>query len=232
MIAAIICSSSSSTCCAGISPFYFQLPYSLQVINQTDTTGDAQELSFEEEYNRFMDRGYKAIKIHKALAFTTGGLLLASGAVGAWHFWDMYQKGHFYRDSLGYNEDLTNPAVQTEWTRKTWLESHSQTMRVIHGALIASSVITYTATATIELAMPRMIKNDAPFSSVNVHRYLFYLHAGMMAANCILGFTESKALSDGNHELVQGLGIAHMVIGFSAPVVMMISGITYKLPLQ
>jgi hypothetical protein len=216
----------------GIPASVFSLPYSLQIINQADTSGDNQELSFEEEYNRFMDRGYKAVKIHKALAFTTGGLLLASGAVGVWHFLDMRQKGHRYCDSAGYTEENGNPAIMSGGVKQAWQTSESQTMRVIHGALIASSVITYTATATIELAMPRMIKNNAPFSSVNVHRYLFFLHAGLMAANVILGFAESKALSDGNHDLMMGLGATHMVVGFSAPIVMMVSGIVYKIPMQ
>jgi hypothetical protein len=191
---------------------------------------DTGEESAEAMNERFLQRQYKAVKIHKALAFTTGGLLLAGGAVGAIHFLDMYNRGHKYRDSIGFTEESGNTALQDEWIRRDWRSSRSQTYRILHGALISASVISYTVTATIELTMPRMSRNPSLYSNTHLHKYLFLLHASLMAANMGLGFAESHALSQGNHELVQGLGIAHMVIGVAAPVVMVGSGLAFKLP--
>ncbi len=51
-----------------------------------------------------------------------------------------------------------------------------------------------------------------------------------MATNIALGFLTSYALSEGNHQMAQGLGIAHLAVGFAAPVSMMGAGLIFKIP--
>jgi hypothetical protein len=78
------------------------------------------------------------------------------------------------------------------------------------------------------LTLPRFDKDTSMFSRPNIHRNIFYLHAALMLANIGLGFAESFALSQGNHDLVVGLGATHMIIGIAAPAVMFGSGLVFK----
>ena len=188
------------------------------------------ELTAEDISNIFLQRQFRDIRIHKAMAFTTAGLLLASDAIGAYHFFDLRNQGHKFRDSIGFSEGSTQTQPQTNEIQNEWRSTSSQNLRVLHGALITASSICYAITATIELSMPRMSRNPLKYSDTHIHRNVFLLHASLMAANIGLGFAESWALSEGKHDLVQGLGIAHVVIGFSAPVVMCTSGLAFKLP--
>lgn len=178
--------------------------------------------------DQFTDRQIKGMKIHKRMAFTTGGLLLMSDAMGAYHFFSMIRQGHDYRDSIGFDEENGNKLVQTNEMKNIWRSSESQSERVIHGALITASTICYVATATIELTLPRIDGDNSKFSRPNIHRGIFYTHASLMLANIGLGFAESYALSQGKHDLVQGLSVAHMIVGFTTPVVMIGSGLVFK----
>jgi hypothetical protein len=187
-------------------------------------TGSAREL------DEFTTAQMKAVTAHKTLAFTTGGLLLAAGGLGAWHFLEMQRISHRYRDRIGFDEEAVDLTPQINEIRAVWSRSDSQAFRVAHAALIVSAVATYSATAAIELSWPDIDKSPSKWNNTAVHRRIFWLHATMMVANAGLGFAESWALSRGNHELVTGLGIAHLAIGFSVPVVMFASGLAFKLP--
>jgi len=178
--------------------------------------------------DKFTDRQLKGMQIHKRMAYTTGALLLMSDVMGTYHFLSMIRQGHDYRDSIGFDEDNGNITVQSNEIKNIWRNSESQSERVIHSALISASTICYVATATIELTLPRIDDDKSRFSKPNIHRGFFYTHAALMLANIGLGFAESYALSQGDHNLVQGLGVAHMVVGFAAPVVMIGSGFVFS----
>jgi hypothetical protein len=80
--------------------FCFSLCYSA-----TDTLKamsiDTQEIREAMALNTdFMNRQYHGMKIHKRFAYTTGGLLLLSDAIGVYHFLSMMDQGHVYR---GFN---------------------------------------------------------------------------------------------------------------------------------
>jgi hypothetical protein len=196
---------------------------------QLAPTADSAEISYALSLKDDIEtRQYKGVRIHRALAFTTGGLLLAADAMGVYHFLSMQQQGHDYRDKIGFNEDNGNETIRSNEIQYVWQNNQSQSERVIHGALIAASVISYVSTATIELTLPRMDDDSSRFSKPNIHRSIFYCHAALMLANIGLGFAESYALSKGDHNQVQGLGIAHMVVGIAAPVVMIGSGLVFK----
>jgi len=184
------------------------------------------------DLDRYLDRHQRAVKVHKTFAFLSAGFLLAGDALGVYHYLDMRNKGHDYCDAHngGADEDNIDPAVYSAGIQDAWLDSESQLFRVLHGGTIAVGSIFYTATAAIEFTTPRMSRDKRTLSAPNVHRALFFLHAGLMVANIGLGFLESYALSDGNHDLVQGVGITHMVIGLALPVVITASGIVYKIP--
>jgi hypothetical protein len=190
---------------------------------------DTQEIREAMALNTdFSNRQYNGMKIHKSLAYTTGGLLLLSDALGAYHFFSMRRQGHDFRDSIGFSEENGDNTIKTREIKSIWGSSESQIERVFHASLISVSTICYVATATIELTLPRIDTDSSKFSRPNIHRGLFNCHAALMLANIGLGCAESYALSRGNHDLVMGLGITHMAVGIAAPVVMFGSGLAFK----
>lgn len=193
---------------------------------------EQQEPSCEASLDIYDEHRYRMNTVHKAFAFTTAGLVLAVDGMGLYHFLSMQQRGHEIRDSLGYTEDNVDKDVQSEMLQQVWNESESQSERVIHTALVALAMVSYTTTATIELSTLRSSTSTARMSSTKLHRALFFLHAGLMAANVALGLLESHALSDGNHAMVRGVGTVHLAVGFAVPVVMLGAGLVFKLPLE
>jgi hypothetical protein len=192
------------------------------------------------DINRVLSRQYSMVKAHKLLAYTTAALVLAADIEGTYHFFNMERIGHKIRDSANTANSgdesvdavtqattTVNPVYQAEGVKEAWLASESQSLRVLHGALIASSIIAYTATATVELTIPRLAKTPEGIRMAKIHRNIFYVHAILMAANVGLGYAESKALSRGDHNMVTKLGYTHMIIGFSLPVIMVGSGIVF-----
>jgi hypothetical protein len=183
------------------------------------------------DLNRMLKRHYAEVKVHKQLAYATAALVLATDIEGTWHFLNMEKLGHQFRDSVEAathsRQSGRDPAIQAAGIKQAWLASESQSLRVLHGALVTASAIAYTATATIELTIPRLAKDPEGIRRAKVHRNIFYVHAALMAANIALGYAESQALSQGNHGRVVGFGIAHMIIGFSLPVIMVGSGMVF-----
>jgi hypothetical protein len=194
---------------------------------------NAAAADLQKDLDEFVDRQGKIAGVHKTFAFLTAGCLLLGDILGTYHFFELRDAGHRYCDahSNGADADNIDPAVFRAGILDAWGSSNSQLFRVLHGGSIALGTIFYTATATMELSMPRMIKDDRPLSSVNLHHDLFYLHAGLMIASIGLGFWESYALSRGEHDVVHGVGIAHLIIGYALPIVITTSGLAYKLDL-
>ena len=190
----------------------------------------AEDTSCEAALDAFTGRQYATIDIHRAFAFTTAGLLLAADGMGLYHFLQLQQRGHEIRDRIGFAEDATDVAPQTGGVLEVWRDGQSQTGRVLHTSLIVLGALSYVTTATIELTMPRTSTSTSPVSSTRLHRYAFFLHGGLMAANIGLGILESWALANGKHDLVAGAGMAHLAVGFGIPVVMLGAGAMFRLP--
>lgn len=189
-----------------------------------------EETPTQLELDRFLNAQSTAVQAHKALAFTTGGLLLAADGIGLWHFLQMMDAGHVIRNRLHFQEEAADLTPQIQGIRTVWQRDSSQTLRIIHASLIAAASMTYSATAAIELSWPNMDQSKFWLSNRRIHKGLFFFHAGLMAANIGLGLAESWALSQGRHELVYGLGVAHIAVGFSLPIVMFSSGLAFSLP--
>jgi hypothetical protein len=184
-----------------------------------DSTPDAS--ACEAELDSFTSRQYRTIDVHQAFGITTAGLLLAADGMGLYHFLQLVNRGHELRDRIGYTEESVNTAPRTEGVKTVWADGRSQTERVVHTGLIIAGSLSYATTATMKLTMPRTSKSQAPVTATRLHRYAFYLHAGLMAANIGLGLVESSALANGNHDLLVGAGVAHIIVGFSVPVVIL-----------
>jgi hypothetical protein len=207
-----------------------EYPLLVQLTSASDGTGELEEC--EAELDTFTSRQYRAISVHKAFAFTTAGLLLAADGMGLYHFLQLQNRGHEIRDEIGFSESSSDKTPQTNGVQEVWRDDRSQTERAIHTGLIALGSLSYATTATIELTMPRTSKSTSRITSTKLHRSIFFIHAALMAANIGLGIVESNALSKGNHDVVQGTGIAHLVVGFSIPVLMIGAGTLFKLPIE
>ena len=202
----------------------------LQLPGAVDATTD--DTGCEADLDLFTTRQYRVIGVHRAFAFTTAGILLAADGMGLYHFLQLQKRGHEIRDRIGFTEETTDIGPEIEGVKQVWADDRSQTERVIHSGLIVLGSLSYTATAALKLSMPRMSRSKSPVSETRLHRYMFYLHAGLMAANIALGFVESSALSRGNHDLLTGVGAAHIVVGFSVPVVILAAGALFRLPIE
>jgi hypothetical protein len=179
--------------------------------------------------NALYERQFNLLKLHKAFAFTTGGLLLAADGMGLYHFLSMRQQGHDFRDANGFNEDnVENSPARSNEIKTIWRGNQSQNQRIIHASLISAGTVCYATTATIELCMPSLNNDPSYQKRVTLHRASFITHASLMAANIGLGMAESNLLSKGKHDAVQILGIGHAVVGFLAPVMMFGSGIIFS----
>jgi hypothetical protein len=67
---------------------------------------------------------------------------------------------------------------------------------------------------------------DRPgLSREKIHRYGFFIHAGLMICEVVLGFFTPYALEHGEHDLLINLGIAHCAIGYAIPAVMAAAGL-------
>ena len=200
-----------------------------QTVKGPPSFSDSARLSAD--LKNALQRQYAAVTMHKKLAYATAALVLATDIEGMYHFLAMEKLGHLFRDSL---EAATrsrkagrDPDIQAAGIKQAWLTSESQTLRALHGGLVIASAISYTATATIELTTARLAKDAEGIRQAKLHRNIFYIHAALMAANVALGYAESRALSQGTHNEVVGFGIAHLVVGFSLPIVMIGSGLTF-----
>ena len=203
--------------------------YSQQITTQPVVIDTAEYKNAMAAQDALLDRKLKMLKIHKALAYTTGGFLLATDAVGLYNFLSMMNEGHKYRNEQDLSWRTPNySSLQTDEIKYIWNEHQTQAQRILHASLVTASSICYVSTAAIELSIPRLSDDPSYLAKVRLHRNIFFLHAALMAANIGLGFAESYALSQGNHNAVESLGVTHLFIGFALPVVMVGSGIVFK----
>jgi mono/diheme cytochrome c family protein len=163
------------------------------------------------------------VTLHAISGFSSAGLLLAAGAVSTVHFLSMMQQGHAYRDSIGYSEDGGDEALRTAEIRRLWNDPTQQALRWWHVGLLASGSALYLFDAGTGITM---WSGDQPgITRAEIHRYAFFTHAALMATEIVLGLLTSFALEQGSHDMLEDLGLAHAVIGFTIPLVMIAGGL-------
>ncbi|PKL24765.1 MAG: hypothetical protein CVV47_10055 [Spirochaetae bacterium HGW-Spirochaetae-3] len=158
---------------------------------------------------------------HRVAGWTSAGLLLAAGVVGAVRAYDLMSAGHDYRDELGIDEDSMSPVCDDK-IAELW--SADQALRWTHVGLLVAGETVYLGNAFTGMAM-KTEHVPGEISRSDLHRYAFYAHAGLMATEIVLGFFTTDALSRGDHELVSSLGVAHAAVGLAIPVLVIGAGI-------
>jgi hypothetical protein len=158
---------------------------------------------------------------HRFSGWMAGGTLLAAGIVGAVHAYGMMSTAHAYRDSLGIEEfsaTTCDPEIASVWNDPT-----QQALRWTPVGLLAVGESFYLANAFTGASF--MAPLGPGWSKAKIHRYAFFVHAGLMVAEGVMGYFSSQALSSGDHGTFHGLLVAHAALGFAIPVVILGAGV-------
>jgi hypothetical protein len=161
------------------------------------------------------------VAFHEVTGFTATAMFIGAGVIGVVHFLDMMNEGHYLRDQAGFveggPESTRIPLVQQAW-------GSDAALRWWHVGFIVTGETLYLGDAITGISM--MTKGQpGKVTRSDIHRYAFFTHVSLMAAQIILGFFETSALSSGNHDLMIGLGAAHAAIGVAIPLVMLGAGL-------
>lgn len=172
--------------------------------------------------------GFKTkVDYHRAAGWTSSGLLLAAGVVGAVRAYDLMSTAHEYRDSLGMTEEDEIDQQCYDYIASLW--SGDQTLRWTHVSLLVAGETLYLGNAVTGMSMARKAK-PGEISRSDIHRYAFFTHAALMASEIVMGLFTSDALRRGDHETVANLGRAHAAVGLAIPLVMIGAGVVIELP--
>ncbi len=159
------------------------------------------------------------VEYHMTAGWVSTGLLFAAGAVGAARALDLMARGHKIRNTLGIDEE-DDPAIAGALAD---LYADGQTLRWIHVGLLAAGEALYLGNAVTGLSMKLPL--DGRTKRADIHLTAFFVHAGLMAGEAILGALTSDALRRGDHEAHLGLALAHAAIGVTIPIVMAGAGL-------
>jgi hypothetical protein len=167
-----------------------------------------------------------ATAFHRAAGWGSAGFLLAAGAVGVVRALDLQRDGHAYRNSLGIDDEDQISSLCSAKISGLW--GADQTLRWVHVGLLSAGETLYLADAVTGIAAidPSGLTSDRS----KLHRWAFFGHAALMAAEIVLGFVTTDAFSRGDHELVASLGVAHAAIGIAIPVVIVGAGLIKTIP--
>ena len=167
----------------------------------------------------------RKIRFHRIAGYSSGGLLLAGGAVGATQLGTFMSEGHAYREANGIGEGQMDSTCSA-YIQDLWDNPKHRALRYTHAGLLAAGGTLYLSNAVSGMRMRSRAKG---VTIPKLHRWAFYTHAALMLSEAGLGVWTSNALSRGAHEEVRALGITHSVIGVTIPVMMIGSGIAVDL---
>lgn len=174
-------------------------------------------------------RRFNKMKFHQVSGFTSASLFLAAGAVGAVQFGTLIADAHAYRDANGIDEDHISSQCAA-YIIHLWQDPQHQTLRWTHVGLLSAGEALYLANAITGWSM--RAKGAHGFAPQALHRYAFFTHGTLMVAELIMGVFTTEVLSSGNHWAVVGLGVSHIAVGFTIPLVMIGSGIAVNSSLR
>lgn len=184
----------------------------------------AQPLPGSQTFLGFPDKE----SFHRVSGWTGGGLLLAAGIVGAIHAYDLHATAHAWRDANypgldDFDSSICGPYI----TNVLYPSANSQALRWTHVGLLAAGESLYIANALTGVDF--MGHNPNPSTKSQLHRYAFFLHAGLMMAQGVMGYFTTEALRTGDHETFTNLLVAHGVIGLTIPVIILGTGTAMSL---
>ena len=101
-------------------------------------------------------------------------------------------------------------------------------LKYIHIGLFGTGELFYIYNAITGISM---IPKDGKDTKIGeLHRTVFFVHAGLLAAQLAMGVCMGLAVERGDTELVKNLGLAHAIVGVAFPVIELTSGIFPNFP--
>jgi hypothetical protein len=101
-------------------------------------------------------------------------------------------------------------------------------LKYLHLGLIAGGELAYGFNAITGISL---IPRDGKSSRLGeLHRTAFFVHAGLLASEMVMGFVTASLIEAGNTAAARDLGLAHAIVGFTVPVVMLSSGVLTNFP--
>jgi hypothetical protein len=138
--------------------------------------------------------------------------------VGGIHILNMREAAHDIRDAYDLEEESAacRAAMADAWRGDAAL-------RWVHVGLLGAGELLYLTDAFTGLSM---LTPDRPgLTKQDIHRYAFFTHAALMAAEIVMGFVTTEALKRGEHEMVIAMGAAHTAVGLAIPAVILGAGV-------
>ncbi len=161
------------------------------------------------------------LAFHRFSGWMSGSLLLAAGAIGAVHAYDMMSAAHDFRDAHGITEETMSGVCDQE-IRDVWSSPGQRALGWTHAGLVVAGESFYIANFVTGLGY---IGGEGPgLSKRKLHLWAFFAHGTLMAAEIVMGFMTSSALARGDHDTVSGLGVAHAAVGIAIPVIILSAG--------
>jgi hypothetical protein len=191
---------------------------------QADATTGATTSETPAEGNQAPSRflGFKSkVAFHMATGYASSALFLGAGVVGAVQWGTLIAASHTERDRLGI-EDEPNDQCRL-FIQNLRNDSLHTALRWTHVGLLSAAEALYLADAITGIGM--LTKDQPGLTPQDVHRYAFFTHGALMIGELVLGIASSAFLDLGDHESIIGVGIAHTVVGFTIPLVMLGAGI-------
>jgi hypothetical protein len=165
-----------------------------------------------------------SVVLHEVSGFTSVALFAAAGALGVIHYLDIKNTVH----ANGVSE-ADGGAGEGDFTAMINAWGGQQAMRWWHVGFIISGETLYMGNAISGISM-LTTPTPGTLTKHDIHRIAFFTHATLMAAQVVLGFLETDALSRGLHDEAIFYTGAHAVIGVAIPAVMLYAGIENILP--
>jgi hypothetical protein len=159
---------------------------------------------------------------HRFSGWSSGGILLAAGLVGAAHAYGMWSTAHAWRDAHYPNLDEFSPATCQAEVAAVYNDPTQQALGWTHVGLLAAGGTFYIANAVTGSSF--MGKLGPGWSKAKIHRYAFFVHAGLMVSEAVMGYFTTQALSRGDHDTFHSLLIAHAGVGLAIPVIILGAG--------
>ena len=162
------------------------------------------------------------VVFHEVTGFTSTALLLGAGIIGGIHLLDMMS------DPVAHGSGIFEPAIETgdgnQASGMIAIWGNQQTLRWWHVGLLVAGETLYLGDALTGVSMFTK-QQPGKLTKHDIHRYAFFIHAGLMAVQVGLGFAETYALQNGLHDMASGIGVAHTAIGLAIPAVMLTAGL-------
>jgi hypothetical protein len=161
------------------------------------------------------------VSFHRFSGWMSGGILLAAGAIGAVHAYDLMSAAHEFRDAHGITEETMSGVCDQE-IKEVWQKPYQQALGWTHAGLVVAGESFYVANAVTGLGFAG--SEGQGLTKRRLHLWAFFAHGALMAAQVVMGVMTTDALARGDHDTVSGLGVAHAAVGLAIPVIILSAG--------